>query len=299
MGGLRLPRSPGFGALLRSPPGRSLLQFTEAHHVSGTIDWLAGRRWIPESQDGAPTCVAHAVTAALELLSWHQTGRRPPKLSVVDLDQRIRELASAKAAPANGDRTRVKLEDARTCLAEAGVPTEAERTAPASPGVPKATPAQVIVPEGAYMDKPNLATNAPGNAKKIHEILARGPVVIAMPGTRDIKYRGWSVDLLPTSWTDPLTWKTGVLPNIARDEEPVSESGHAVCAIGFQEASKPTSDNGGGWFIFRNSWGVDFGAEAPTSSQAGEDEPKIPARGYGAVSARCVDDLCWEWLGFR
>lgn len=299
MGGLWLPRSPGFGACVQGPLGRSLLQFSENDYVSGSIDWLAGRRWMPESQDGEPTCVAHAVTAALELHSWHATGQRPEKLSVADLDERIRERASANPPPADGDRTRVKLDDARACLAEAGVPTEGEHAARADPGVAKSAPAKVIIPEGAYMDNPNLATNASGNAKKIHAILARGPVVIAMPGTRDIKYKGWSVDLLPTSWTEPLTWRTGVLPNIARNEEPVSESGHAVCAVGFQEASKPTNDNGGGWFIFRNSWGADFGAEAPTFSQPDEDEPQIPARGYGAVSARCVDDLCWEWLGFR
>ena len=296
---LWLPRSPGFGALVQLPLGRSGRQFNEAHHVSGSIDWLAGRRWMPESQDGAPTCVAHAVTAALELLSWHETGQRPAKLSVSDLDGRIRERASGKAAPADGDRTRVKLDDARACLAEAGVPTEAERTAPASPGMPKAAPAKVVVPQGAYMDRPNLATSDPGNAKKIHAILVRGPVVIAMPGTRNAKYKDWSIDLIPTSWTESLTWQTGVLPNIAQDEEPVSESGHAVCVVGFQEASKPTSSNGGGWFVFRNSWGVDFGADAPTFNWPGEDEPRIPARGYGAVSARCVDDLCWEWLGFR
>ena len=299
MRGLWLPRSPGFGARVQGPRGRSLLRFSEDDYVSGTIDWLAGRRWMPESQDGAPTCVAHAVTAALELLSWHETGQRPEKLSVANLDGRIRERASAKPAPDDGDRTRVKLDDARACLAEAGVPTESEHAAPAKPGVAQSAPAKVVIPDGAYMDKPNLATNKAGNARLIHAILVRGPVVIAMPGTRDRKYEGWSIDLIPTSWTEPLTWQTGVLPNIAQDEEPVSESGHAVCVVGFQEASKPTRGNGGGWFIFRNSWGVDFGADAPTFNWPDEDEPRIPARGYGAVSARCVDDLCWEWLGFR
>jgi hypothetical protein len=48
----------------------------------------------------------------------------------------------------------------------------------------------------------------------------------------------------------------------------------------------------GGWFIFRNSVGDDW-AKNPNLLTQG---PRVPARGWGALSATMVNEHAWEML---
>jgi hypothetical protein len=60
-------------------------------------------------------------------------------------------------------------------------------------------------------------------------------------------------------------------------------------ASSFQpDASEP----GGGWFIFRNSVGLNWASGISPSVEP----PHVPARGYGAISATYVEGHCWEYF---
>ena len=83
----------------------------------------------------------------------------------------------------------------------------------------------------------------------------------------------------PAAGWDPLA--TGSAPG-------GSTPGHAVAVVGFEpSSSEPT----GGWFIFRNSMGLNFGR-----IRDGDAVPQVPADGFGAISATYVENYCWELL---
>ena len=65
--------------------------------------------------------------------------------------------------------------------------------------------------------------------------------------------------------------------------------GHVVCVTGFiPDPAEPL----GGWFVFRNSWGLEFASHA-TLPDSG---PTSGTRGYGLLSATHVNNYCWEYL---
>jgi hypothetical protein len=60
--------------------------------------------------------------------------------------------------------------------------------------------------------------------------------------------------------------------------------GHAITLVGYRDNSKEPEDShrpGGGYFIFRNSWGQDWA-------------PQGPARGYGYLPYDYVRRFCQE-----
>jgi hypothetical protein len=68
----------------------------------------------------------------------------------------------------------------------------------------------------------------------------------------------------------------------------VASDGHAVCVTGFHpDALEPK----GGYFTFRNSWDIVWGAQAPSPAASGYCAPEP---GYGDISATYVDDYIWE-----
>lgn len=65
-----------------------------------------------------------------------------------------------------------------------------------------------------------------------------------------------------------------------------TRSGHAFCIVGFEpDPEEPM----GGWFLFRNSWGPDWGRYPDTDFG-------VPAQGYGAVSASYLAFHSWEYF---
>jgi Papain family cysteine protease len=114
--------------------------------------------------------------------------------------------------------------------------------------------------------------------------LSRGnPVAVTLPVYGD-----------PYDKTLPDNWQTlsGVTYGRVLNPPPVSvvRSGHAVCITGFQPDSREPK---GGYFIFRNSWGTTWAANAPASIGLGYHSPEP---GYGDISATYVDDFLWELL---
>ena len=64
--------------------------------------------------------------------------------------------------------------------------------------------------------------------------------------------------------------------------------GHSVCIVGYRPDAVGDS---GGWFIFRNSWGIEWAGNAPDAGGV-----QVPGPGYGAIAAGHVESAVWEIL---
>ena len=53
----------------------------------------------------------------------------------------------------------------------------------------------------------------------------------------------------------------------------------------------------GGYFVFRNSWGFEFGRKASDPDRP-RGPPRVPLPGYGTISASHVEAACWEAVSF-
>ncbi|TDR36591.1 papain like protease [Tahibacter aquaticus] len=120
-----------------------------------------------------------------------------------------------------------------------------------------------------------------GNAALIlAELQAGSPVAITVPVF-------WDPLSNQNNWSTPTSWSYGGV--IDPPPSSVVSGGHAVCVVGFEpDLSEPL----GGYFIFRNSWGVSWGASLPGGGYKG------PEPGYGQISAAYVDRYLWESLTF-
>jgi hypothetical protein len=111
------------------------------------------------------------------------------------------------------------------------------------------------------------------------------PVAVTLPVFKD-----------PLGRTD--NWNTRVARTYGRVINPPPTSlavgGHAVCVTGFRpDAAEPH----GGYFVFRNSWGVSWASTAPASAVLGGAGTYFsPEPGYGDISASYVDSYLWEVL---
>jgi hypothetical protein len=142
-----------------------------------------------------------------------------------------------------------------------------------------------------YFDRSEPHKDEPSPARMVYDLLAdKRPVAITIP----VFYS--TADPLETNWDNPVTTNSGeVIDPVEGDwmrQDPADAThappGHAVCIVGFQpDAVEPT----GGWFIFRNSRGINWAAHTDTDSK---EPPIIPERGYGAISATYVERCCWE-----
>jgi hypothetical protein len=93
-----------------------------------------------------------------------------------------------------------------------------------------------------------------------------------------------------TNWMHPDTVRFGVVGDPPRGWVPPETDGmgHAVCVVAFH---RDPAEPAGGWFVFRNSHGLDWARAAPAAVR-----PRVPHAGFGAISASYVDGYCWEML---
>lgn len=117
-------------------------------------------------------------------------------------------------------------------------------------------------------------------ASQLYAALLKSPVAIGVPVFAD-----------PLATTQD-NWNVSALLEYGRVMDPQPQSvvtgGHAVCVVGFEP--DPSELSGRGWFIIRNSWGVDeWGSKLPASGAYWGPEP-----GYGQISWSYVDSYLWE-----
>ncbi len=278
------------------------------------------REWAVRDQFGRGTCVAFAVVAMLELHRAHRDGSdlserwsehllyRLLRRAGLDAIEQGRSTLSREDWAAGATTLEMAL-DVLRAPAPSGTPTVgwSEAYRPVAGGLPVsgvAQPGEVAPP--VPLDVPDLihgwkraedfdaaggtadagGRNAyPAGLGRLTQLfcdhLAAGCPIAA--GVPTFPHDGGH-----SNWTLPGVWRSGrvMCPQDAGAPRfgAADGSGHVVCITGFRpDASEPS----GGWFTFRNSWGLAF------ASAAARD---VPARGYGLISASHVDLYCWEFL---
>lgn len=255
------------------------------------VDLVKGRygEWpILHDQGDRQTCIAFAVTACLELLRagqsgafaslspqfvyWHmRTGKWPPPLPPGWED------GATKLSHAQQVLATYGFCSWQACPSDSSLPPGACLEGPEPSAAAKAEGAAHLVTHGVYQPE-----QVPGIARQVYDQLAQDrPVAIAIPvysPSDGSALTNWNVAMSSGEVVDPY-----------KDEFRVFNSGHAVCVVGFQP---DPLEPGGGWFIFRNSIGLNWAS----GLWDGDDAPRIPGRGYGAISATYVEGYCWEFF---
>lgn len=273
------------------------------------LDAGIANHWPARDQYGRGTCVAFATLAAVELHRAIREDMPPERLSEQFLHERMvssHPLSQVEAAdiPEGG----VLLRQALSALEQDGVVKSAY--APYKPNTTRGGPRRELSPSFEALQMaagnriqcraygtigapdgvdPNRVDNfQPGQetAKKMLGFLQDGlPVAVGVPLFQHPSGLN--------NWVLPSTVFSGIVlcPEDA-DAPPLNgprANGHVVCLTGFQpDASEPH----GGWFVFRNSWGLGFASHS-TNNPSG---PTAGMRGYGLISASHINTYCWEYL---
>jgi hypothetical protein len=244
--------------------------------------------WAKRDQGVLPTCIAFATVACLERLRAG-VDEQFVQLSPIFLYNRMRNLPNPPNPPPGWPEGATKFAYAKEVLAVSGICEEvlwsdqtSTQTVPDNDVLETARADRVT--EVGHCDYPDPKRRPFGIARLLLRQLRAGfPTAIAVPEFADKKaYERLS------NWWQPHVRVSGVVPDRLPGWEVVA--GHAVCVLGFlPEVGAP----GGGWFIFRNNF-RDRWATAPVIT--GDDPPVMPSSGYGAISARYVENECWELL---
>lgn len=259
-------------------------------------DFLAG--WAVTDQRPRNMCVAFAGANTIEALRFWQSGEPVEPVSTQFLYWMMRrEYALPDGSqPPGYEVGATRLSQARDVIERVGIVSDdlapfhrgllRRELAPNGEAPSDAARAAARSDEfgpGLYDFLPSSARPKQSLTQLFHGLLKeRRPVAAGFPMFRTLSGRSnWhTVDALSRGEVlGPLDKGS----NIRKDA--IAESGHVICLIGYAPDAEV---EGEGWFIFRNSWGVDFG-------HAGNRRfPELPP-GYGTISAAHVDHYCWEY----
>ena len=262
-----------------SVPATSVSPSSSAALVS--FDLVKGRSWPLRDQAVAPMCTAYATLACLEL--YHATGGAPiPHYSASFIYYFMRRLADGENF--DGDtKGFTRFEDAQAVLQDEGY---CDITAWDDNQTGAPTPNVLTVAAMHKTNKIAIGSFPPGAnrpddlAQRVYAELKQGrPVAIGMPAYN----RQGQGDT--NNWT--AAFDRGVVQMPDAGDIIDKESGHAVCIVGFSTRDhtdvKQVED---GFFVFRNSLGLQF-STAPTTGW--------PA-GYGLLPAQLVNQATWGLL---
>jgi hypothetical protein len=248
------------------------------------------RLWPIRDQQGDPTCVGFAAGGAVERAWMPPAAAAPDQLSAVFLYNRSILRIPPGREPPGAAQGASRLEAAREAMIADGIcPEPVWSDAQAHDLEPSDAAKQAAAAKRTdrlvHFELSRLRVQRPTNVARIaFDLLSQGlPVAIALPLFRDPaadpKLDNWNYDYAVTSGKvadKQIGWTQ-------------LEMGHAVCVLAFQP--DPT-ELAGGWFIFRNSVGEDW-CLSPNLPSIG---PRVPARGWGALSATMVNEHAWEML---
>lgn len=247
----------------------------------GRIDHHSALRaagWPIKQQGQRGTCVAHAMISCIE--HHRRNGQNPPD----DHSEQFLFWAAKQFDPDPTDGTSHDFAMAALkqlgCCDEAAWPYVGTTAATVHQGPPP--PAAVHAAGKALHGGGGMS--APSNAAALYLQLQNGPVSIGVPVFVSLS------DPSKTNWNVGGMMQEGIVAEPAPNS--VVGGGHAVCVVGFEP--DPTEAGGEGWFIFRNSWGNQFGQKLPVPG-AGSYGPEV---GYGQIGWAHVDKYLWEmaWL---
>jgi hypothetical protein len=239
-------------------------------------------------------CVGFAVAAAMERITIGQAQAAPAPLSALFVYQRIPvrfpkdPFAVVQVGPRPDGPTRLSeaaeiLRSEGICPRPAWPDTVPPNARPGAAEVQMATGGRRAATDYWDLDPERFARPA-GVARVILDLLLQGrPVVVTLP-----EFRDKAAPPKVTNWRNPHAYPTGIV-SVPPTGWELAPSGHAVCILGFV---RDLTEKQGGWFIFRNSWGLGWAADAPDAN-----EPvQVPRAGYGALAAGHVEEAVWEIL---
>jgi C1A family cysteine protease len=237
--------------------------------------------WDVRDQGSRGTCVAHAMAACREHLAF-QNGAAPG--SVDQSEQFLFWAAKTQGGDPSGDDGTM-FEFAQAALNVEGVCEEAhwryDGTAIVGDVTHAATTGMPTDPIRAHAKTYKHAARhyqAGGKAADVlHQLRTGHAVGLSVPVYAD------PLVLSRNNWNTSVARQYGVVIDPPAVSVPVNA--HAVCLVGYAPDSNAP---GGGWFIFRNSWGSDWASRAPSPRRY------APQPGYGQISVAYVDDFTWE-----
>lgn len=212
------------------------------------------------SQGQRGTCVAFAVTAALEYTLRESLG------TPIDLSEQFLYWA-AKQADGAPDRPGTLIKVAVGCLAATG--QALEELWPYNPTPMAGNESQRPAPGDAIQDASNRkADGALLDARNVSAIVAEVDAGRPVPLTVPV-YPNWiDNDALDEYGFFPLPLATSRI-----------KGGHAMCVVGYgADADTP----GGGYFVMRNSWSDQWALQSPVGP------------GLGILPFAYVERLAWE-----
>lgn len=272
------------------------------------LDAPISRCWPPRDQYGRGTCVAFGAIAAIELFRSIRDDMPPERLSEQFLHERMLSTHTLSqkeldALPEGG----VLLRQAWQVIEEDGlIGAHAAPYKPTILGLNETgpTPSQEVldtakadrftchsygrvgVVEGLDHNRVDFFQPGDRTAEKLLAFLQKGmPVAVGVP--LFLHSSGL------TNWTLPSALNSGVVYCPEDANAPALEGprkdGHVICLTGFL----PSDDEPmGGWFTFRNSWGLEFAAAVSSMN----DSRNSGKRGNGLISATHLNEYCWEYL---
>lgn len=234
-----------------------------------------------KDQGDRSTCVAFSLVACLE-----------HKLSEPDLSEQFQYWsAKLQGSDPHPDTPGTRLEYAVNGLSSVGVceeshwpysqaliPSNETHQSVWSPIAPSsAATTDATTRKSTGYDFEDLGASSQ-RALRVYNKLKNGPVAITLPVFED-----------PNTKQDNWLWNGAI--DYGRVLNPWSSAiaygGHAVCLTEFRaDLAAP----GGGWFVFKNSWGNSWSTGQVSPPQG---QPKVPT-GYGYLSAMYVEDYAWE-----
>jgi len=248
--------------------------------LDGTSICLHMQDW-PVRDQGSQrdTCTAFAVCACVEFALRREPEERPRDLS----EQFLFWAAKKCSTDPFPNRDGSYLAYVAQGLQYAGICDEAECTY--NPGPMPNNPSQ----ETSAMPSALARTSAIDNCKLpsvLRAISNRASDVLALLSN------GRPVAVTMATWIDPVSkhnvWLSPTAVAYGEVSDPpagaVAASGHAVCIVGFVP---DMTEKSGGYFVFRNSWGMTRFGRAPRV-------PSIPEPGYGRISATHLGRALWE-----
>ena len=239
--------------------------------------------WDIHDQGARGACVAHAAIACLEYHVFRETNVLTP-LSEQFIHFKMRELQLQQHIVS--DRT--WLSEATKVLETQGVCLQSECLYSPFPG-----------PNGDAGDPPSAEAIKSAQTRKFAAKVLEHPedngvlpAVFVVERLRCGQAAAISipVQVLPlsngvTNWTKRLGRYFGIVADPGGD----CPDGHAVCIVGYL---KDHSAAGGGWFVCRNSWGLEWASEAQSEQPFAVSA--LSGRGYGVISAAYLNSLCSE-----
>jgi hypothetical protein len=278
-------RIHALGAHIHRPdkPWRTI----ETEDLGESVRLPLPKDWPIHDQGQRGACVAHAAVACLEHFVFARSGRLIP-FSEQFIHYTMRQLQYGERNCS--DRT--WLRTARDVLRADGVCLEAE--CPYDPNLGRfgfdGEPPSAAASDSArryrfeteLIERPDYCDHMVPAAYIVDHLRAGQAVAISIP-----------VQVLPlsfgmTNWTTPL----GRYHGIVRDPSGDCPDGHAICILGYRQDRRAP---GGGWFIFRNSWGLEWSSETGNTSQPFAPRD-LPGRGYGVLSVGYVNTYVSELL---